>query len=159
MRSTEILPWHRLLGSCSFISLSQLIIKALSHFLISVFCSVRQDLAIGILFLVYLSLQQAGMKEIASSLPNGKATTSLPCGPFSLDSLTPSPFTIFCSFLARVVILPGGLVQGDFFFSPPTVLGSLPKEITYLRAIYLWYGASGIGTSFKMCRKYCKDWK
>ena len=117
--STEILPWHLwhgLPGSCSFISLSQLIIKAPSHFLISVFCSVRQDLAIGILFSVYLRLQQAGMKEISCCLANGKATTSLQHGAFSLDSLTPSLFMSFCISLAWVVISPGGWSRVPFFF-------------------------------------------
>lgn len=132
-RSAEILPWHlwhRLPGSCSFISASQLTIKAPSHFLISVFCSVRQDLALGILFLVYLSLQQAEMKETARSLANGKATTSLQRSAFSLDSLTPSPFTTFCSFLAWVFIPPGGWSRALFFFFHfRIVLGSLPKKL------------------------------
>lgn len=107
MQPTEVLPWHlwhRLSSSSSFISLPWLIIKALSHFLISVFCSVRQDLAIGILFLVYLSLQQGGMKEIAHSLANGRATTSLQRELFSLGSLTLSLFTVSCSFLVWVTL-------------------------------------------------------
>lgn len=159
LRSAEILPrhlWHRLPGSSP---LSQLGIKAVSDFLIPFFCSGRQDLATGILFLVYLSLQQAGTKEIAFRFAEERATTSLQRGAFTLASLTPAPFTVFCSFLAWVFISPWGLVQGVFFltsFSNNT--GEFAKRNYLHGAIYLWYGASGTGTSFKMCRKYCKGW-
>lgn len=100
-------------GSRSFVSLPQLIIKAPSHFHFSFLLSKTRSHHLDS-FWVYLSLQQTGMKEMIPSLANGRA--SFQCGAFSLDPLTPSPLTIFCSFLAWVFILPGGWPRVLLFY-------------------------------------------
>lgn len=148
----EVLPWHlwhRLSSSCSFISLSWLIMKALSHFLISVFYLVRQDLEIGFFFFFTLSQFAAARVEGDSScFSKWRDTTSLQCGPFSSVSLTPSPFTVICSCLAWVVISHRGWSR-EHFFSLPNILGSFPKGMTHLWAIYPQHGAPGTGISLK----------
>lgn len=104
-------------GSCSFISLPQLIIKAPSDFHFSFLFSKTGSHCLDPVW-VYLSLQQPGLKEMVPSWANGRA--SFQCDAFSLDSLTPSPFTIFCSFLAWVFISsrswPRWLAHGAFTF-------------------------------------------